>query len=91
MPGKYTTEQIYEEAARFRLNIKTIGIKQLKAGVKIEQEHPQANTLTKVMTIVIQHLDEYPDYYTRLVAMEKEAADHWKGKEKPSIFMKRKF
>ncbi len=27
--------------------------------------------------IALAHLKEFPDYYTRLLAMEKEADDYW--------------
>jgi hypothetical protein len=28
------------------------------------------------------HLKEFPDYYTRLAILEKEATEYWKKKEK---------
>lgn len=45
---------------------------QVKLGVDIEQEHTSDPEKAKV--IALDHLVEFPDYYTRLVAMEKEAA-----------------
>jgi len=44
---------------------------QLKIGVDIEKEHTDQVDLAK--SIAKDHLDEIPDYYTRLVKMEKEA------------------
>ena len=44
---------------------------QLKIGIEIEQEHTK--NLDKARMIAKDHLDEIPDYYTRLVKMEKEA------------------
>jgi len=31
--------------------------------------------------IALAHLNEFPDYYTRLEKMEKEAEDFWETKE----------
>jgi hypothetical protein len=69
------------------LNVKVIGWSQLKKGIKIEQEHAYAkHSLSRLLTIVSEHLSEYPDYYDRLVKMEKDAEEYWKGKKKPSIY-----
>ena len=48
---------------------------QLKIGIKIEQEHTK--NLDKARMIAKDHLDEIPDYYTRLVKMEEEAKKKW--------------
>lgn len=45
--------------------------KQLEIGVPIEHEHTKNKDLAK--DIALQHLDEFPDYYTRLKKMEKSA------------------
>jgi len=44
---------------------------QLKIGVKIEREHTEDPDIA--LQIAKDHLAEIPDYYTRLVAMEKSA------------------
>ena len=44
---------------------------ELKMGIKIEMEHTDDATLAK--EIAMDHLEEIPDYYTRLKKMEKEA------------------
>jgi len=50
-------------------------IKELKLGIKIELEHTNKKEIAK--EIALDHLSEIPDYYTRLVKMEKEAGvDH---------------
>ena len=48
-------------------------LKQILMGIKIEQEH----TTNKMMAleITMDHLEEIPDYYTRLIEMEEEAED----------------
>jgi len=45
--------------------------KELKMGIEIEMEHTDDPELAK--EIAMDHLTEIPDYYTRLVKMEKEA------------------
>ncbi len=45
--------------------------KQLKIGIPIEHEHTKDQDLAK--DIALQHLGEFPDYYTRLKKMEKTA------------------
>ena len=47
--------------------------KELKMGIKIEMEHTDDAELAK--EIAMDHLTEFPDYYSRLEKMEKEAED----------------
>jgi len=47
-----------------------INKEELKAGIKIEMEHTSCPLLAK--RIALDHLAEIPDYYTRLIKMEKE-------------------
>lgn len=44
---------------------------QLKIGIPIEHEHTQNNHLATI--IALQHLEEFPDYYTRLRKLETSA------------------
>lgn len=44
---------------------------QLKKGIKIEKEHTTDRGEAEI--IALHHLDEMPDYYTRLIKMEKES------------------
>jgi hypothetical protein len=54
--------------------------KQLDMGEPIEHEHTKDHTLA--MDIALQHLDEIPDYYTRLKKMEASAKkEHKKFKD----------
>lgn len=54
---------------------------QYKIGMEVELEHGTTNPLTNVTNddlittgkIALAHLNEIPDYYTRLLKMEKEA------------------
>jgi hypothetical protein len=67
-----TVEQI---AKKHRLEVSFIQ-KQLDMGEPIEHEHTQDHELAK--DIALQHLDEIPDYYTRLKKMEADAKKHHK-------------
>ena len=67
-----TVEQI---AKKHRLDVSFIQ-KQLDIGEPIEHEHTQDHELA--MNIALQHLDEIPDYYTRLKKMEASAKKHHK-------------
>ena len=67
-----TVEQI---AKKHRLDVSFIQ-KQLDMGEPIEHEHTKDHELAK--DIALQHLDEIPDYYTRLKKMEADAKKHHK-------------
>lgn len=71
-----TVEQI---AKKHRMDVSDIQ-KQLDMGVPIEHEHTKNHKLA--MEIALQHLDEIPDYYTRLKKMEASAKkEHKKFKD----------
>jgi len=46
---------------------------ELEKGISVEMEHTTNRNLAK--EIALDHLSEIPDYYTRLISMEKEAED----------------
>ena len=54
--------------------------------MNVELEHGKRDRATNVTNddmiitgkIALAHLNEFPDYYTRLVKMEKEADKFWK-------------
>ena len=62
-----TVEQI---AKKHRMDVSDIQ-KQLDMGAPIEHEH--TNNQKLAVEIALQHLDEIPDYYTRLKKMEASA------------------
>jgi hypothetical protein len=67
-----TVEQI---AKKHRLEVSFIQ-KQLDMGEPIEHEHTKDHDLAR--DIALQHLDEIPDYYTRLKKMEADAKKNHK-------------
>ena len=63
-------------------------VEQFRVGMDIELEHGTENNVTNVtnddplMTgkIALAHLNEFPDYYTRLLELEEEAEKYWENK-----------
>jgi len=49
----------------------SVSISEVEKGIKVEMEHTDNEMMAK--RIVLDHLSEIPDYYTRLLKMEKEA------------------
>jgi len=66
---------VEEIAKKHRLEVSFIQ-KQLDMGAPIEHEHTKNQKLA--IKIALQHLDEIPDYYTRLKKMEADAKKHHK-------------
>jgi uncharacterized protein YaaR (DUF327 family) len=62
--------------------------KEIAIGVKIEREHTL--NADEARQIAIDHLEEFPDYYTRLVAMEKSAKESMKESADSSLAAKAK-
>jgi len=60
-------------------------LEQFRMGMDVELEHGLHDPATNVTNddplttgkIALAHLTEFPDYYTRLANMEKEAEDFW--------------
>ncbi len=76
MPTKLKSHKTVEQIAKkHRLDVSFIE-KQLKMGEPIEHEHTKDHDLAR--DIALQHLDEIPDYYTRLKKMEADAKKHHK-------------
>jgi hypothetical protein len=67
-----SVEQI---AKKHRLEVSFVR-RQLEMGITIEHEHTKDKDLAT--DIALQHLDEIPDYYTRLKKMEADAKKHHK-------------
>ena len=79
MPKLKSHKTVEQIAKKHRLDVSFIQ-KQLDMGEPIEHEHTKDHTLA--MDIALQHLDEIPDYYTRLKKMEASAKkEHKKFKD----------
>ena len=81
----FTTEQAEEVATQLGMDFSKWDIEQFRMGMDVELEHGTENPHTNVTgddpvltgKIAWAHLNEIPDYYTRLYKMEAEA----EGKE----------
>lgn len=64
-------------------------LEQFRMGMDVELEHGTRDPQTNVTgddplttgKIALAHLHEYPDYYTRLSVMEKEAEAFWESRK----------
>ena len=79
MPKLKTHKTVEQIAKKHRLDVSFIQ-KQLDMGEPIEHEHTKDHELA--MDIALQHLDEIPDYYTRLKKMEADAKKSMKEETK---------
>ncbi len=60
-------------------------VEQFRIGLDVELEHGRRDVATNVSDddetttakIALAHLNEFPDYYTRLAKMEAEAEEYW--------------
>jgi hypothetical protein len=76
MKKKVPTEK--EIAKKHGVSVETI-IKQAEVGSTVEREH--VTTHDEAYGIALQHLDEFPDYYTHLLKMEKQLKVEHKKKK----------
>jgi hypothetical protein len=65
-------------------------VEQFRMGLEVELEHGRHDPATNVTDddeqttgkIAWAHLNEFPDYYTRLAQMESEADRHWSERKR---------
>ncbi len=87
MSGKkiYTVEQARVIGEQLGIDWNKFDVEQFRMGMDIELEHGLHDPETNVTNddplttgkIALAHLKEFPDYYTRLEKMEKEADLFW--------------
>jgi hypothetical protein len=85
----FTTEQAQQIAEQIGITWSDVrfDIEQFQMGLAVELEHGSQDPRTNVTDddpittgkIAWAHLNEFPDYYTRLAEMEKEAERHWES------------
>ncbi len=76
--GKADNLSIEDIAKKHGVSVDIIK-KQLVMGIKVEKEHTHNDKIAK--EIAMDHLTEFPDYYTRLNKMEKTAEKQLEAKE----------
>lgn len=82
-----SVEEAKQIAEQLGVTWNTFDVDQFKMGMEVELEHGTTSPLTNVTNddllttgkIALAHLNELPDYYTRLLKMEKDAEVDSKG------------
>jgi hypothetical protein len=88
MTKKFTTEVAKEVGEKLGIDWTKFDVEQFRIGMGVELEHGEVDPNTNVSDddalttgkIALAHLNEFPDYYTRLLEMEEVAEKFWKGK-----------
>jgi len=89
MPKKvFSAQQAKEVGDKIGIKWDKWDVEQFRMGMDVELEHGKVDPHTNVTNndpivtgkIALAHLNEFPDYYTRLDKMEKEADKFW-GKD----------
>ena len=82
----FTTEEAKKIGEQLGIKWDKFDVEQFRMGMNVELEHGKINPKTNVTNnnplitgkIALAHLNEFPDYYTRLDKLEKEANKFWK-------------
>lgn len=77
----FSSRQAREIGEQLGIDWSKFGVEQFRMGMDVELEHGATDPTTDVTgndplltgKIALAHLNEFPDYYTRLLQMEKEA------------------
>ena len=85
----FRTEEVKKIGAKLGIDWSKFDVEQFRMGMDVELEHGRVDMHTNVSNddpyitgkIALAHLNEFPDYYTRLAQMEEEAEAYWEGKE----------
>jgi len=82
---RFSAEQAKTIGEQLGIDWSKFDVEQFRMGMDVELEHGLRDPETNVTNddplttgkIALAHLKEFPDYYTRLYKMEKEADDYW--------------
>ena len=85
----FTADQAREAGERIGIDWATsrFDVEQFRMGMDVELEHgthdPETNVTDDDVVVTAKiaraHLNEFPDYYSRLAVMEAEAEAYWAG------------
>jgi hypothetical protein len=85
--SRFTAEQarVIGETIGIDWSTSRFNVEQFRMGLEVELEHGRRDPATNVTEddeqttgkIAWAHLNEFPDYYTRLASMEAEAERYW--------------
>lgn len=84
----FTTEDAKKIGEQLGITWDKYDIEQFRMGMDVELEHGTIDPNTNVTDddplptgkIALAHLNEFPDYYTRLYELEKKAEEYWNKK-----------
>ena len=84
----FTSKQAKQIGETLKIKWDKFDLEQIRMGMSVELEHGKIEQDTNVTDndplvtgkIALAHLDEYPDYYTRLEKMEDNAEKYWENK-----------
>jgi len=87
VPAKrsFTGDEAERIGKMLGINWDKFNVEQFRTGMDVELEHGLVDPHTNVTNddtiltgkIALAHLNEFPDYYTRLERMEKDAHAYW--------------
>lgn len=86
---RFTAEEAKKVGESIGIDWSNFDIEQFRMGMDVELEHGTVDPNTNVTNddpvltgkIALAHLNEFPDYYTRLYEMEEEAEEFWDRKD----------
>lgn len=76
---QFTADEAKEIGNKLKVDWKKVDLEQFRMGLEVESEHDDNSKLDVVKSkldlgkIALAHLNEIPDYYTKLKKMEEEA------------------
>ena len=81
----FTKEQAKKIGEQLGIKWNRFDVEQFRMGLDVELEHGTRSPATNVTgddplitgKIALAHLNEFPDYYTRLEKLENEAEEYW--------------
>jgi len=84
----FTAEEAKKTGEKLGIKWDEFDVEQYRMGMDVELEHGRRDSATNVTDddilitgkIALAHLNEFPDYYTRLEKMEEEAEEFWKNR-----------
>jgi hypothetical protein len=85
---EFTAQEARRIGDLLKIDWGKVQLEEFRSGLEVELEHgsrdPETNVTNddEILTgkIALAHLREYPDYYTRLAQLEKDAEEYWMNK-----------
>lgn len=89
MKEKFSFEEAEAIGNELGITWMDFDVEQFRMGLDVELEHGSRDARTNITNdesqitgkIALAHLKEFPDYYTRLESMGREAESYWREKK----------